>query len=120
LAESKLEESGKLKHGAAGVLSLEMADANTAAASYDDGCVALWDLRETQKPVGLLQGADSSSTMMIKFLPNNPTQLISGGDSGNISFWDLKTFRLKLTRGYTGTGASSAASKVDTSKYDAS
>jgi len=120
LAESRVEQSCQLKHGASGVMNLEIADdANTVAVSQDDGAVVVWDLRETRRPAGLLQGADSSIAMQIKFLPGNSQQLISGGDSGNICFWDLRNFRLKMTRGCTGTGSSSASRpKADDSKFD--
>jgi len=119
LGESKLEESCKLKHGASGVMSLEVADdSNTVAVSHDDGCVVIWDLRAATRPSGMCQDADSSMSMKIKFLPNNPSQLVSGGDSGNVCFWDLRNFRLKLTRGDTGTGGSSSASKYENSKHE--
>jgi len=84
--------------------------------SHDDGCVVVWDLRATERPVGQLQGADSSVAMQVKFLPNNPGQLVSGGDSGNICFWDMRTMRRKLTVGQTG--ASSSGAKTDKSKHD--
>lgn len=118
LAESKLEESGKLQRGASGVMNLELADdQNVVAVSHDDGCVVIWDLRTPHSPIGQLHGADSSVAMQVKFVPNNPQQLVSGGDSGNICFWDLRTYRRKVTRDRAGMGASSS-SKTDKSKYE--
>merc|ERR1719160_2050140 len=101
-------------------MSLEVADdANTVAVSHDDGSVVFWDLRAAQQPTRFLQDASSSEATKVKFLPNNPQQLLSGGDSGNLCFWDLRMCRLIKTRGYTGTGASSSASKQDV-KHDGS
>jgi len=88
VAEGKVAETHKLRHGAVGSSCVEVADSGSlAAVCSDDGGIRLWDLR-TQKRAGELH-ASLPTAWKVKFTADG-NRLVSGGPSGVLNFWDLR------------------------------
>jgi WD40 repeat protein len=93
VAEAKVTEHLSLREGAVGCSNVEVADdGQVVAVCSDDGGIGLWDLRVAKRYAKL------ESTVLTawkaKFLPSG-LQLVSGGPSGVLCFWDLRTYRLE-------------------------
>lgn len=89
VAEDKVVESQKLRHGAVGSSCVEVADSGSlVAVCSDDGGIGLWDLR-VHKRSGELH-ASLPTAWKAKFTADG-NRLVSGGPSGVLNFWDLRT-----------------------------
>merc|ERR1719215_2044348 len=88
VAEGKVTETAKLKHGAVGSCCVEVSsDGSLVVVCSDDGSICLWDPRESKR-VGDLAG-DLMSAWKAKLLVDGQ-RLVSGGPSGSLCFWDLR------------------------------
>lgn len=89
IGESKVEEVGKMSHGAVGSSCVEAAPhGDLVATCADDGAIILFDVRQQRHVLSL--ESDELSAFRVKFLPGDSNRLISGGSSGTISFWDIR------------------------------
>lgn len=93
IGESKLTVSRKLKDGAVGASCVEVSPENMLAACYDDGCLGVWDLRQSTRAFVL--ESTSASSVQVRFLPTG-YQLVTGGTSGSLCIWDLRARRLEM------------------------
>eukprot|EP00928_Gymnodinium_smaydae_P087066 TRINITY_DN71409_c0_g1_i1.p1 TRINITY_DN71409_c0_g1~~TRINITY_DN71409_c0_g1_i1.p1 ORF type:complete len:379 (+),score=76.17 TRINITY_DN71409_c0_g1_i1:136-1272(+) len=95
VAESKVTETRKLGRAAAGSSCVDTAEEadQLAAVCYDDGIIALWDLRQPQQICNL--NATPAVAQKIKFFPGAASyKLASAGTAGSLAFWDLRMQQL--------------------------
>lgn len=92
IAEAKIAVTQNLRLGAVGCSYVESqtVDRQFVAVCYDDGCTGLWDLRTAK--IALQLDTSVGNGLRVKFLPESH-RLVSGGTSGNLAFWDLRTCR---------------------------
>jgi len=90
VAEAKVVESQKLRHGAVGSSCAEVFG-NQVAACYEDGGIGMWDLRSGERTQEF--DGDILSAFKVKFLADG-RRLVSGGPSGSVSFWDMRMGKL--------------------------
>jgi len=93
IAEDGVKETRKLRDGAVGSTCVQVneEDPQMVSVCYDDGVIGLWDLRASQ----MLAWLESSvcNCWKAEFLTKG-YRLVSGGTSGDLAIWDLRTFRL--------------------------
>jgi len=90
LAEAKVIESQRLRHGAVGSSCAEVMG-DRIAVCYEDGGIGLWDLRSGERSRDF--EADILTAYKVKFLADGK-RLVSGGPSGSVSFWDMRMGKL--------------------------
>lgn len=113
VAEGKITEVRKFKSGALGCGCVQVAEEsdNLLASCHEDGVIGLWDVRTSKRICGL--ESTISTACKVRFMPGASSfKLVSGGTSGAIAFWDLRTYKMDEEIG-PETSASAVAKKAD-------
>jgi len=87
---SEVREISLTTHGSAGSSCVEVSEVggqNLAAVCYDDGGIGIWDMRTSGRVADL--AASASQSTKVKFMQDG-NQLVSGGSSGSLCFWDIR------------------------------
>jgi WD40 repeat protein/biotin carboxyl carrier protein len=83
-------------HHLSSVLAVHIAeDCKRLACGCEDGAVVVWDLAERKRLHVLVAG--DRPVRCVRFVPRRPNELLTAGDDGKLSFWDVSTGKLLRT-----------------------
>lgn len=68
-------------------------DANLLASVSDDASLRIWDIRESKKPVHLVEKAHTADINCVAFNPQNEFILATGSADNAIGIWDVRNLK---------------------------